>query len=346
MDGQETARPLVSICVPTYNGERHLRDCLDGLLGQTFRDFELLLVDDCSRDSTRNILDEYALADDRIRVVFNERNRGLVGNWNHCIGLARGEWIKFAFQDDLFREDCLEKMLAVATRPIVFCRREFLFELGTSSETIQVYNNLPSIPDLVGEATDVPPETVRIAVLREPRNFFGEPTAALLHHSLFERFGLFNTDLAQFCDLEYWIRVSISTGLSYTNEPLVTFRYHSTSTSAKNRDPLNDERISVFDQLVMLHEFSYNPHYSPLRAQAIAAVPKRNFKRELVKKAVWAHARARALTSQEKTPDNNWIRRWNDLVTCYPHLTHSPWYLAYRAKELWLRHFGWRISAN
>ena len=61
----------------------------------------------------------------------------MVGNWNNGIALARGEWIKFAFQDDLLHENCLERMLAAANCPIVFCRRTFLFEDGTDEETIR-----------------------------------------------------------------------------------------------------------------------------------------------------------------------------------------------------------------
>lgn len=338
----QTMQPRISVCVPTYNGERYLRPCLDSILHQTFKDFELLLVDDCSNDSTPTILDEYARSDSRIRVVTNERNLGLVGNWNHSISLARGEWIKFTFQDDLLREDCLEKMLAAATRPIVFCRREFLFETGTNEETIRLYNELPQIPELFGNSTDIDPATIRDAVLREPRNFFGEPTAALLHRSLFERFGLFNADLAQLCDLEYWVRVATNTGITYVADPLATFRYHESSTSAGNRDPIKDERVSIFDQLVIGHEYAYNPHYAPLRRQAQESRPKRNFQRELAEKAVWVHARA--LANRQDSPDQSWIKRWDELVVRYPRLVRTAWHLPYLARELWMRHIGWRFE--
>lgn len=335
---------VVSVCIPTYNGQEYLRVCLDSVLSQTYPDFEVLVVDDCSTDNTVRIIQEYADRDPRVHLIHNNRNLGLVGNWNRCIELAQGEWIKFVFQDDMLRKDCLEKMLALATRPIIFCCRKFLFEDGTDSETIRVYNTLPCIPDLLDETTDVHPERVRTAVLQESRNFFGEPTAALLHYSLFERFGLFNVDLAQFCDLEYWIRVSINTGFAYATEPLVTFRYHSTSTTANNRDPLNDERVSIFDQLVMLHEFAYNPHYSSLSEQAIAATPKRNFKRELIEKAVWVHARARALTNLPAMSDNSWIKQWDKLMEHYPRLGYTTWHSPYRMKALWMRHIGWRFT--
>ena len=336
--------PLISICIPTYNGARYLETCLDSVLGQTYKNIEILVVDDRSTDTTFEILERYAARDQRIRLVRNEHNLGLVKNWSRCVELARGEWIKFAFHDDLLHTDCVEKMLAAAKSPIVFCRREFLFEAGTSEATIRFYNELPQIPDLFGSSTDIDPVEIRDAVLSETRNFFGEPTAALLHRSLFERFGLFNADLAQLCDLEYWVCVAINTGISYVDEPLATFRYHASSTSASNRDPLKDERVSVFDRMIIDHEFTYNPHYSSLRKQALGISPKRIFQRELAKKAVWAHARARVLANRQESPDQSWVQRWDELVVRYPRLWHSTWHLPYRARELWTQYIGWRFE--
>lgn len=336
--------PRITVCVPTYNGSEYLRACLDSILSQTFYDFELLLVDDCSSDSTPAILHEYARNDPRIRVALNEHNRGLVGNWNHSIGLARAEWIKFAFQDDLLRKDCLEKMLAAATRPIVFCRRELLFETGTDEETILTYKTLPGIREVLGNFKDIDCIKIRNAAVREARNFFGEPTSTLIHRSIFDRYGLFNADLAQLCDLEYWLRVSLNTGITYIDEPLATFRYHASSTSAGNRDPLKDERVSVFDNLVMLHEFAYNPHFSSLRQAAGRLTPRRNYRSELAQRATWVHKRACELAKRQGSPDTSWIERWNELVHHYPRMASSPWHLPYWAKSKWAQHVGWRLG--
>ncbi len=335
--------PLVSVCVPAYNGGLYLRECLDGILGQTFDDFELLLVDDCSHDSTRDIFDEYAHADTRIRIILNKHNLGLVSNWNQCINLARGEWIKFAFQDDLLRKDCLEKMLSGATRPLVFCRREFLFEPGTARETVEWYKNLPDIPRVLGNANDFSPEDVRAAVFQEPLNFFGEPTAALLHKSLFDQFGFFNANLTQLCDLEYWIRVSTNTGLNYIDQPLAAFRYHTSSTSSRNRDPEREERLSVFDRLVLAHEHAYNSHYAALREYAARQTPSQHYPRELAKKAAWVHAKARSLAANLDSLDTAWLDQWNALVTKYPHLGRSHWMIPHWANQFWQRHAGWRF---
>src|SRR5215470_19548306 len=134
--------PIVSICIPTYNGAKYLPDCLDSVLAQTHSDFEVVIVDDCSSDETVEIANDYARHDSRVRVSVNDTNLGLVGNWNRSVQLSHGEWIKFVFQDDRISPDCLRRMLAVAARskmPIVSCARDFIFEQGTASETRQFY---------------------------------------------------------------------------------------------------------------------------------------------------------------------------------------------------------------
>lgn len=186
------------------------------------------------------------------------------------------------------------------------------------------------------------PDIIQDTILRETRNFFGEPTASLMHRLLFDRFGLFNAKLAQLFDLECWISVSINTGLPYIADPLATFRYHASSTSAGNRNPLKDERVSVFDRLVIDHELAYNPHYAKLRERVLHGTPKRNFQREFAKKAVWVNARARALANQHNSPDQCWIKQWSKLAERYPRLASSPWHLPYKARDIWIRHIGWR----
>ena len=105
------ASPRVSVCIPTYNGALYLQECMESILGQTFVGIEILAVDDRSSDKTRAILDSFAKRDARVRILSNARNLGLVGNWNRCIELAQGEWIKFVFQDDWIAPECLERML-------------------------------------------------------------------------------------------------------------------------------------------------------------------------------------------------------------------------------------------
>lgn len=95
--------PLISIIVPVYNAEQYLPRCIDSILAQTFTDFELLLIDDGSTDSSGKICVEYAGKDFRIR-VFHKENGGVSSARNVGLDKARGEWVCFADSDDKMSE--------------------------------------------------------------------------------------------------------------------------------------------------------------------------------------------------------------------------------------------------
>ncbi len=106
--------PRVSIGMPLYNAERYLRETLESVLSQTYREFELIISDNGSTDSTDAICREYAAKDSRIRYYRNEENRGAAWNFNYVLALASGEYFKWAAYDDLmapaFLERCLEAL--------------------------------------------------------------------------------------------------------------------------------------------------------------------------------------------------------------------------------------------
>lgn len=92
-------QPIVSVIVPVYNMEKHLRRCVDSILAQTFTAFEVLLIDDGSTDGSGTICDEYAARDPRIR-VFHKPNGGASSARNTGLEHARGEWVTFCDSDD------------------------------------------------------------------------------------------------------------------------------------------------------------------------------------------------------------------------------------------------------
>jgi len=102
------AIPRLSIGLPVYNGEKYLAESLEALLGQTYEDFELIISDNASTDSTADICLRYGKQDSRIRYIRQPRNIGLVPNHNFVIKQARGELFKMASHDDLYARDLLE----------------------------------------------------------------------------------------------------------------------------------------------------------------------------------------------------------------------------------------------
>lgn len=105
--------PYLSVVMPAYNSEKTIEASIQSVLGQTFQDFELIVIDDCSKDRTNSIANEMAKLDDRICVIKNEKNSGVSFSRNRGIALAKGTWIAFLDSDDLWRGDKLEKQLAL-----------------------------------------------------------------------------------------------------------------------------------------------------------------------------------------------------------------------------------------
>ena len=99
--------PLVSIIVPVYNAEKFLNRCIDSILAQTFIDWELLLIDDGSKDGSGKICDEYVTKDSRVR-VFHKENGGVSSARNLGLDNAQGEWVTFVDADDYVEENFLK----------------------------------------------------------------------------------------------------------------------------------------------------------------------------------------------------------------------------------------------
>lgn len=104
--------PKISVIVPVYKGEEYLGACLDSILAQTFRDFELIVLDDGSPDHSGDICDEYARRDDRIRVI-HKRNEGINRTRLRGVREARAEWVTFSDDDDTMEPDAFEKLYAL-----------------------------------------------------------------------------------------------------------------------------------------------------------------------------------------------------------------------------------------
>lgn len=107
--------PKVSIIIPIYNAEANLRRCIDSVLKQDFEDFELILMDDGSRDSSGEICDEYEKADSRVRVV-HKPNSGVSDTRNQAISLARGEYLQFLDSDDWITPDATGLLVHTAQK--------------------------------------------------------------------------------------------------------------------------------------------------------------------------------------------------------------------------------------
>lgn len=106
---------IVSVIIPVYNSEQYLRACIDSVLKQSYTDFELLLINDGSTDSSGKICDEYALQDTRVK-VFHQGNAGVSAARNLGIKKSLGQWITFVDSDDVLEEDYLAALVSASAQ--------------------------------------------------------------------------------------------------------------------------------------------------------------------------------------------------------------------------------------
>src|ERR1700677_2998237 len=121
-----TSVPKVTVVIPSYNHARFLQQRVNNVLRQTYKDFELIILDDCSSDESRSILSSYA-ADPRIKIEFNTTNSGSVfKQWNKGVKLGRGEYVWIAESDDYADQNMLERLVTVleidSSTVFAYCR--------------------------------------------------------------------------------------------------------------------------------------------------------------------------------------------------------------------------------
>jgi glycosyltransferase involved in cell wall biosynthesis len=259
--------PLISICIPLYNGEKYLEQCLNSAINQTYKNIEILLVDDTSVDNTWNIASKYAAIDKRIRLHRNDKNLGLAANFNKCLELANGEWIKLLLQDDYLTDNCIETMMAgISERDkIAVCKRTFLLNSGADDAKRNYYNHEVVTFEKLGISSKEPVyisplQVETMATGNICMNFIGEPTSIMLRKSVLAEIGYFNTDLAQICDLEYFARIASNYGIKYIPAPLTYFRIHNESTTQTNITNKN-YILSHIDPIIAVHQFLYDKSY-------------------------------------------------------------------------------------
>ncbi len=246
-----SSNPLVSICIPTYNGSKFIKETLDSAISQTYNNLEIVITDDCSTDNTIEICYEYAKKDSRIKVYKNKKNIGLVGNWKECLAKSNSNWIKFLFQDDLISPNCVEVMIDTAIKNkvnFVICDRTYIFEEGVDDHAIKFYKNLPKTGKLFNEERPyTPKETSKIIANHVFRNCIGEPPTLLLNKNFYSEKD-FPDNYFQLIDYIFVLNKILKYDFVFVNEKFVKFRVHNNSESKRNNtvNPSNKESFYKF----------------------------------------------------------------------------------------------------
>src|ERR1039457_4142654 len=230
------SKPKVSVVIPNYNHARFLRRRIESMLKQSFQDFEVILLDDCSTDDSRSILCEYA-ADPRVRIEFNEKNSGNpFKQWNKGVRLARGGYVWIAESDDYADERLLERLVAVLdadpTVMFAYCRSWRVTEddqkNGFGDWYLDYLDPQRWTADFLADGAE------------ECRNYFvysnpvPNASAVVFQRACYERVGGADETLRLWGAWKLWAAMALQGRIAYLGEPLNYHRSHDASVRSKS----------------------------------------------------------------------------------------------------------------
>lgn len=208
----------ISIVLPTYNGEKYIRKSIESILGQTYTNWELIVVNDCSTDNTLKIVEQYMLKDSRIRLISNETNQKLPRALNIGFKKATGEFLTWTSDDNIYFRSAFETMTD---------------ELKANKDIDLVYCNYNIVNLEDGEF-------VKIAKMKEPDElrFVNVVGACFLYRrALADKIGEYDPGFFLAEDYEYWIRAYLGGNLKHIDKTLYEYGVHKENlTSTRKKD--------------------------------------------------------------------------------------------------------------
>jgi glycosyltransferase involved in cell wall biosynthesis len=226
--------PRVSVVVPAYNAATTISQALDSVFRQSFRDFEVVIVDDGSTDRTREVVAEYG---DRIRVLTKANEGKPAATRNLGVHAARGELVAFLDADDWWREDKLERQVAV------FDGRPDVGLVYTADATVDANGKTLSVNPCPPEARG------RIYELLTVRNVM-VGSSVMARREAIVRAGGFDEGLTSIENWDLWIRIARDWAIDYIDEPLTLYRVHAGNRSSN----VELRRQNVFLVLAKHHD--------------------------------------------------------------------------------------------
>lgn len=232
--------PLVSVIMPCYNGEKFIGEAIESALNQTYKNWELIIVDDRSTDNSKKIIKQYYIADTRIQYIQHKKNKGIPSTRNTGIKISNGEYIAFLDQDDLWMKDKLDLFIREFNRydakvGIIFSDIEIVFADNIISRNykkvnyykIQKLNKRNFIKKLF------------------MGNFIKTTSQVILRKECFNKLGLLDERLHGGDDGDFWLRAAGEFNFKYLDIPLTKYRFHKENTSKKIRYYMIEDAIVI-----------------------------------------------------------------------------------------------------
>ena len=207
----QSQKKLLTIIMPVFNAEKYIEEVLQNIAGQSFGDYELLIMDSMSTDNTKAIIQAKQLADERI-ILVSEKDNGIYDAMNKGIQLARGEWLYFIGSDDTFFD---AEVLQT-------------FSLHLIAGNDLVYGDVLWIPDHVLESGECTPQHLLHRNINHQRIFYRK--------AVFLQYGAYDLQYTVASDHELNIRFFCAKTVTKKYVPLTVARYHSGGFSANKTD--------------------------------------------------------------------------------------------------------------
>jgi glycosyltransferase involved in cell wall biosynthesis len=235
--------PRVSVCIPSYNYAHYLPDAVGSVLAQTYTDYELVIVDNCSKDNTEEIVAGFVRSGVPLRFHRNDRNLGQAGNFNRCIELSGGRYVQILCADDLLEPTCLEKLSAALDghpSASLAGSARVLVDERLSPVRVLAYSD---------RYAEEPGHDVILRCLLNG-NLIGEPSSVMFRKEHAVRG--FTDKYRQLIDMEMWFHLLEQGDFVFLPEPLSKFRKHGGQQTLENlKDPsFFDDGWRIFSEYI------------------------------------------------------------------------------------------------
>jgi glycosyltransferase involved in cell wall biosynthesis len=212
----------VSVCLPVYNGAVYIAESIESVLTQTYDDFRLIVCDNCSTDNTADIVRSFR--DPRITYLRNPSNLGVIGNFNHCLSLADGEYVCIWAHDDVMLPENLERKVGVLNEnPGVGFVHSNVVRIDGQGRFLGEHWAEDSRRDYVEKGQEVFRRYLR-SMVNWSIVFIG---SVLARRVCYERLGGYRHELPLTGDGEMWMRMLLFYDVACIGVPLVKYRIHS-----------------------------------------------------------------------------------------------------------------------
>lgn len=221
--------PLISVVMPAYNAQKFIRSAIESILSQTFKNFEVIIINDCSTDNTLKILKSFARKDPRIRIINNKTRLNIAASLNKGISMAESNLIARMDADDISFPN----------------RLELQYGLINSSKNISVVGADIIIMDIDEQEIAIrsyPNSSKKLKACLFRYSPFAHPTVCF-RKNIFEEVGGYNPKYSPTEDLDLWFRLGSKYNFGSVKKPLLKYRLYKDSSSNKS---LKDLEILVF----------------------------------------------------------------------------------------------------